>query len=164
MALLRGARTHTPMRQLSSHPPPWSVRPFALCYALLCELRRGVYIVPLRIAAMRSKAEDEQGCVWIHGFPSHERDAAIPTHNEGIIRSSRIRHPWLTVFDAGPYLEGLLAGAMLRSRNSFMEEPQSFPKRKPPKCDARRMSAILLPHNAHPTHRSDHLPVGLFIR
>ena len=124
---LRGARPHTPMRQLSSYGKPWSGYRFRLRFVLLCELLREARSLCYRIGEMHSTAEDEQGYEltlpqWVS---NPKRGELLQAHNEGI-RSLQSRYPWMTAFDVGLHLEGFAAGALWQSRTSCLcrVEPQ----------------------------------------
>jgi hypothetical protein len=145
-AVLRGARKHTPMRQLSSYGKPWSGYRFRLRFVLLCELLRELRSAGRRTAEMHGKSEDEQGrqLTWLRAFPVDRRDAAYQAHTRGI-ESLRIHYPWLTSFDFELFQEGFVAGSCFQSGNPCTEERKTgqsstltlgelYPKGVPKSC------------------------------
>jgi hypothetical protein len=124
-AALRGARKHTPMRQLSSYAKPWSVLRFQMRFGLLCELIRELRNVYYRIAEMHSKAEDEQGAkqTWLRVFPKGQHHAAYQARNLDI-QNLRNRYPWLSAFDVELHREGFVGGWLWQSGKTRMEEQQ----------------------------------------
>jgi hypothetical protein len=125
-ALLRGARRDTPMRQLSSYAPRWSVQRFGLRFGLAYELLRESRSLFRRIGEMHSRGVDERGweMTWIRVVPVHLRDALLQARNEGT-RSLRSLYPWATAFDVALYQQGFVAGALFQADNPRTAESQT---------------------------------------
>ncbi len=140
LALVRGARPHTPMHQLSTHLPRFSASRLILRFGLAYELLREAYSVPCRIAEMHNREVDEQGwkMTWIRAFPENQRDALIQAHNLDI-QNLRMRRPWMTGFDVALYLEGIEAGALLQSGTVRTEESRIPDPLAPPNSDNRSL-------------------------
>jgi hypothetical protein len=113
LALVRGARRNTSMRQLSSYAPPWSVQRFALRFGLAYELIREVRSLPRRIAEMHNTGlvEEGRGLTPLLVAPASLRDEMFQAHNWGR-QSLQNRRPWATGFDVALFLEGLEAGLL----------------------------------------------------
>lgn len=129
---LRGAREHTPMRQLSSYAKPWSVRRFCLRFVLLCELLRELRSVGRRIAEMHSRAEDEQGYeLTLPEWVSNLMRGELLLAHSADIRNLQSRYPWLAAFDVGLHLEGFAAGALWQLRTSCLDREEEKTDRPP---------------------------------
>lgn len=124
-ALVRGARRNTPMRQLSTYAPAFSVQRLAFRFGLAYELMREIRSVPHRIAEIHSRGGDERGWKTIENpaFPTHLRGVMCQVRNLGI-QNLRSRRPWVTALDIVLFLEGLEAGALLQLGNLDTAEQQ----------------------------------------
>jgi hypothetical protein len=125
LALLRGVRFCTPMRQLSTHPQLRPSRPFALHFGRLYALRREVRSVGHRTSETHGTAGDERRVqlTRLRVSPVEQRDAMILAHNWSI-RNLQSRYPRMTDFDVGLCLEDFAAGAS-RQCNPCKEERQT---------------------------------------
>ncbi len=137
LALLRGARHNTPMRQLSNYARPFSAQRLKLRFALLYELIREVGSVYRRILELHSRGVDEQGwgMTWLRAVAEPQRCVAIQAHNEDI-QNLRTQRPWLTGFDVALYLEGFEAGLMFQPGTLRREAPRKGAACIPPYSDA----------------------------
>lgn len=119
VALMRGARNGTLMRELSSYAPEWSARRWGIRFKLAYELLRELRSVYFRIAEMHRIGADERGwsMTGLLAVPENLQDLMIQAHNEGI-RNLLIQRPWLPASGVALYLEGIEAGAKLILRNA----------------------------------------------
>jgi hypothetical protein len=138
LALVRGARPGTAMRQLSSYAPRFSAQRLVLRFALAYELIREVCSVPHCILEMHDRSVDEQG--WRtkrpQAFPVCLQDVVTQARSWGI-QSLRSRRPWLGAFGVALYLEGLEAGALLQLHNPCMAESRISDPLVSPELSAR---------------------------
>ena len=118
VALLRGARRDTLMRELSSYAPEWSGLRWGLRFSLAYELLRELRSVYFRIAEMHRIGADERGWAmkWLRGFPESLRDVMFQAHSDGI-RNLRIQRPWLP---AASYLRPTMKPVMFCRKTSGM--------------------------------------------
>jgi hypothetical protein len=138
VAFVRGARPHTPMRQLSTYAPRFSVARlayrFGLAYELLCE----VCTIAHRISEMHRISADEQGwgMKWLRDVPTDLRDAVSQVHNVGI-QNLQNRRPWVTAFDVALYHEGLQEGVLSQLHSGHTEGLRiSSPSSPPVRAEA----------------------------
>jgi hypothetical protein len=112
-AFVLGARPGTPMRQLSTYAPRFSIARLAYRFGLAYELLLEIRTIAYRISEMHRISADERGweMKWLHGVPTDLRDAVSQVHNLGI-QNLQSRRPWMTAFDVALYHEGLQEGVM----------------------------------------------------
>ena len=132
-AFVLGARPNTPMRQLSSYAPRFSVARLAYRFGLAYELLLEIRTIAYRISEMHRISADERG--WetkrLQGVPADLRDAVCQVHNVGI-QNLQSRRPWVTDFDVALYHEALQEGVLSQCRSQHTEGLQISAPSSPP--------------------------------